>query len=196
MDPILLSARSTGLIREAQAKTAHRGRVTPQETEGPGKRGGRQRATAQATTALGWTGRRHRGRPEATKRPALRCPGIQRVCMSVFRRRSGRLRGARPESEPDREGKCGLLGGQVDAWEADTLPTELLPLGSRSLRASAFRRAHRRPSGAHPTTSPTGAATSALTAEVASFRRHLAARNLSPKTERTMGGSEPGFLRM
>jgi hypothetical protein len=53
-----------------------------------------------------------------------------------------------------------------------------------------------RPSGAHPTTSPTGGATSALTADVASFRRHLAARNLSPKTERTMGGSEPGFLRM
>ena len=44
---------------------------------------------------------------------------------------------------------------------------------------------HDRPSGAHPTTTPTGAATSALAADIASFRRHLAARNLSPKTERT-----------
>jgi site-specific recombinase XerD len=42
-----------------------------------------------------------------------------------------------------------------------------------------------RPSGAHPTTSPTGAATSPLAADIASFRRHIAARNLSPKTERT-----------
>jgi site-specific recombinase XerD len=42
-----------------------------------------------------------------------------------------------------------------------------------------------RPSGAHPTTSPTRAATSPLAGEIASFRRHLAARNLSPKTERT-----------
>ncbi|MDR3471021.1 MAG: tyrosine-type recombinase/integrase [Devosia sp.] len=42
-----------------------------------------------------------------------------------------------------------------------------------------------RPSGAHPTTSQTAPATSALAADIASFRRHLAARNLSPKTERT-----------
>ena len=42
-----------------------------------------------------------------------------------------------------------------------------------------------RPSGAHPTTSPTRAATSPLAADIASFRRHLAARNMSPKTERT-----------
>ena len=42
-----------------------------------------------------------------------------------------------------------------------------------------------RPSGAHPTTSQTAPATGALAADIASFRRHLAARNLSPKTERT-----------
>ena len=42
-----------------------------------------------------------------------------------------------------------------------------------------------RPSGAHPTTSQTAPATSPLAAGIASFRRHLAARNLSPKTERT-----------
>jgi len=47
----------------------------------------------------------------------------------------------------------------------------------------AFRRD--RPSGAHPTLPPTASATSALAADIASFRRHLAARNLSPKTERT-----------
>jgi site-specific recombinase XerD len=42
-----------------------------------------------------------------------------------------------------------------------------------------------RPSGAHPTPAPTAPATSALAADIASFRRHLSARNLSPKTERT-----------
>jgi site-specific recombinase XerD len=42
-----------------------------------------------------------------------------------------------------------------------------------------------RPSGAHPTTPSPTPATSALAGEIASFRRHLAARNLSPKTERT-----------
>jgi site-specific recombinase XerD len=42
-----------------------------------------------------------------------------------------------------------------------------------------------RPSGAHPTPRPAVAATSALGSDIASFRRHLAARNLSPKTERT-----------
>ncbi|MGD0408086.1 MAG: tyrosine-type recombinase/integrase [Candidatus Limnocylindrales bacterium] len=52
------------------------------------------------------------------------------------------------------------------------------PASSRAIRPD-------RPSGAHPTTTPTGPATSPLAADVASFRRHLAARNLSPKTERT-----------
>ena len=42
-----------------------------------------------------------------------------------------------------------------------------------------------RPSGAHPTPPPIRPATSALATDIASFRRHLAARNLSPKTERT-----------
>jgi integrase/recombinase XerC len=42
-----------------------------------------------------------------------------------------------------------------------------------------------RPSGAHPTTAPAKSATSALAPDIASFRRHLPARNLSPKTERT-----------
>ena len=52
------------------------------------------------------------------------------------------------------------------------------PASSRAIRPD-------RPSGAHPTTTPTGPATSPLAADIASFRRHLAARNLSPKTERT-----------
>jgi site-specific recombinase XerD len=42
-----------------------------------------------------------------------------------------------------------------------------------------------RPSGAHPTPRPAAPATTALASDIASFRRHLAARNLSPKTERT-----------
>src|ERR1035437_4722381 len=42
-----------------------------------------------------------------------------------------------------------------------------------------------RPSGAHPTTPSNTPATSALAADIASFRRHLAARNMSPRTERT-----------
>ena len=42
-----------------------------------------------------------------------------------------------------------------------------------------------RPRGAHPTPPPIRPATSALATDIASFRRHLAARNLSPKTERT-----------
>jgi site-specific recombinase XerD len=42
-----------------------------------------------------------------------------------------------------------------------------------------------RPSGAHPTTTTASAAMSPLAIEIASFRRHMAARNLSPKTERT-----------
>ena len=42
-----------------------------------------------------------------------------------------------------------------------------------------------RPSGAHPTPPPIRPATSALATDIARFRRHLAARNLSPKTERT-----------
>jgi site-specific recombinase XerD len=42
-----------------------------------------------------------------------------------------------------------------------------------------------RPSGAHPTPRPADPATTALASDIASFRRHLAARNLSPKTERT-----------
>ena len=57
----------------------------------------------------------------------------------------------------------------------------------RNLSNPASPRAIRgdRPSGAHPTTSPTRAATSPLAADIASFRRHLAARNISPRTERT-----------
>jgi len=47
----------------------------------------------------------------------------------------------------------------------------------------ALRRA--RPSGAHPTPRRVAPATTPLAADIASFRRHLAARNLSPKTERT-----------
>jgi hypothetical protein len=39
-----------------------------------------------------------------------------------------------------------------------------------------------RPSGAHPTPRPAATATTALVSDIASFRRHLAARNLSPKT--------------
>ena len=42
-----------------------------------------------------------------------------------------------------------------------------------------------RPSGPNPTPSPVGPATTGLASDIASFRRHLAARNLSPKTERT-----------
>ena len=49
---------------------------------------------------------------------------------------------------------------------------------SRTIRAD-------RPSGAHPTPRPAAPATTALASDIASFRRHLAARNLSPKTERT-----------
>ena len=42
-----------------------------------------------------------------------------------------------------------------------------------------------RPSGAHPTPRPTAPVTSALVTDIASFRRHFAARNMWPKTERT-----------
>jgi site-specific recombinase XerD len=42
-----------------------------------------------------------------------------------------------------------------------------------------------RPSGPNPTPSPAAPATTGLASDIASFRRHLAARNLSPKTERT-----------
>ena len=52
------------------------------------------------------------------------------------------------------------------------------PASSRAIRPD-------RPSGAHPTTTPATAATRPLSADIASFRRHLAARNVSPKTERT-----------
>lgn len=52
------------------------------------------------------------------------------------------------------------------------------PASSRAIRPD-------RPSGAHPTPAPATAATRPLSADIASFRRHLAARNVSPKTERT-----------
>ena len=42
-----------------------------------------------------------------------------------------------------------------------------------------------RPSGAHPTSAPAASPTIALASDIASFRRHLAARNVSAKTERT-----------
>ena len=42
-----------------------------------------------------------------------------------------------------------------------------------------------RPSGLDPTPPPAASATTALASDIASFRRHLAARNLSLKTERT-----------
>ena len=42
-----------------------------------------------------------------------------------------------------------------------------------------------RPSGSNPTPPPAASATTALASDIASFRRHLAARNLSLKTERT-----------
>jgi len=42
-----------------------------------------------------------------------------------------------------------------------------------------------RPSGSNPTLPPAAPATTALASDIASFRRHLAARNLSPKTDRT-----------
>ncbi len=41
-----------------------------------------------------------------------------------------------------------------------------------------------RPSGPNPTPPPAARATTGLAPDIASFRRHLAARNLSPKTER------------
>ncbi len=49
-----------------------------------------------------------------------------------------------------------------------------------------------RPSSLDPTLPPAASATSALASNIASFRRHLAARNLSPKTERTYTGAAVG----
>jgi hypothetical protein len=75
------------------------------------------------------------GRPNACARTGERARPVAR--RNTRHRRADKW----VEQEGPSRGEQRLWEAQT--WEADTLPTELLPLGLRSLRASAFRRAHR-----------------------------------------------------